>query len=192
MKNTVLKYGTISGLIAAILMFTSVLIEKRTGLGSSSEVIGYVGMVLSFIPLFLGVRSYRQTEGQGYVTFWKALNVGILIIVISGVFYTVSWLIVYYRVTPDFADKYSAYTIAEIKASGKDLKDTLFVKQQMTQYKEMANNPFLLAAYTFPESLPMGIIMTLLCGVFLMKKRPVISDAVVVSDENQPDSSTNP
>lgn len=196
MKSIVIKYGTISGLLSACLMFTSMLIEKKSGYSNNSAFLGYLGIVLSFIPLYLGVRTYRQTEGGGSLTFWKGLNVGILIIVISGLFYAVSWLMTYYWVTPDFPDKYSAFLVEQIKTSTKSLKDsveikkqlkdTVMVKQQMIQYKEMAKNPFIFGAITFTEPLPLGLILTLICAAVLRKNIPKVSEAVVVNEDENP------
>lgn len=174
MKNVVLKYGTISGLIGAALMFTTVLIQKKYGFASNSELLGYLGIALSFIPMFLGVRKFRETEGGGSITFWKALSIGVVIMVVSGIFYALSWLIIYYKVTPDFPEKYAAFAIEQMKTTGKDLKDTVLVKQQMAQYREMARNPFVLGALTFTEPLPLGLIMSLICAAILRKKPPTI------------------
>jgi hypothetical protein len=201
MKSIVIKYGTISGLIAAALMLTSMLIEKKSGYGSNTEFIGYMGIALAFIPLYLGMRQYRQTEGGGAMTFWKGLNVGIIIIVISGLFYAVSWLITYYWITPDFPDKYSAFLVGQIKSSvqnlkdtaaiHKQLRDTIMVKQQMVQYKEMAKNPLIFGAITFTEPLPLGIVLTLVCAAILRKNPApsqnsgVITDAVVVEGKTE-------
>jgi hypothetical protein len=174
MRTIVLKYGTISGLIASALMFISLIIENKSGFGSSSVVMGFIGMVLAFIPLYFGIREYRQTVGEGYVTFLKALNIGILIVVISGVFYTLSWMVIYYWVTPDFADKYCAAMVDQMKTASRPQKEIDQVVAEMTKYKEMCKNPFVLAAYTFPESLPMGIIISLICAGVLRKKPPTL------------------
>lgn len=201
MKKIVLKYGTISGLIAAALMFTTVLIEKKYGFGSTPPILGYAGIVLAFIPLYFGVKEYRETLGGGALTFLKGLNVGIIIIVISGLFYAISWLIVYYIVTPDFPEKYSAFLVEQIKGSvktlkdtaaiHKQLKDTVMVKQQMIQYKDMAKNPFIFGALTFTEPLPLGVVLALVCAGILRKKpknysgTEIVTDAVVVNENEE-------
>ena len=184
MKNIVLKYGTISGLISACLMFTSMLIEKKSGYSNNGEFLGYLGIALSFIPLYIGMRAYRQTVGGGSMTFLKGLNVGVIIILISGIFYSIAWLMTYYWVIPDFPEKYSAFLVEQIKASVKNLKDTvaikqqlkdtITVKQQMVQYKDMAKNPFVFGAITLTEPLPMGILLTLICAGILRKKPPTV------------------
>src|SRR5687767_16012022 len=72
-----------------------------------SEIIGYSTMVLSFIMVFIGIRTYRENAG-GMITFGKAFKVGILITLIACAVYVVAWEIVYYNFIPDFADRYAA------------------------------------------------------------------------------------
>jgi hypothetical protein len=175
MKKDILKYGTISGLITVAIMFGSTLYEKRNGFETTPSIVGYVGIILVFIPLYLGVRNYRETEGKGFITFWKALNTGIMIIVVSGVLYAISKLMIYYWITPDYPEKYSAYAIQQIKLSGKDLQDTITVKQQMAQLKETAKSPFLLGAVSFSQPLLLDIVMALLSAAMLMKKPPTMT-----------------
>ena len=66
------------------------------------------------------------------------------------------------------------------------LKDTVVIKQQMVQYKEMAKNPFTFGAITFTEPLPIGIVLTVVCAAILRKSPPAESqfiEAEEVKDE---------
>lgn len=146
------------------------LIQKKYGFESTPQYLGYVGIVLVFVPLYLGVRSYRENVMGGEINFMKALNAGIIIVVISSMLYTITWLIIYYQITPDFPEKYSAYLTQQIKTSGKNLKDTLTVQQQMVEYKEFARNPLKLGGVTFTEPLPIGLILALITAAMLRKK----------------------
>lgn len=174
MRSVVLKYGIILGLVTVAFMLGSILYENRSGFGTTPSILAYVGIVLVFIPIYLGIRKYREIEGKGFITFWKALNTGIIIIVISGVLFAISKVVIYYWLTPDYPEKYSAYMIQQIKLSGKELQDTLLVKQQMVQLKEMAKNPFILGAASFTQPLLLDIVMVLISAVILRKKPPTL------------------
>lgn len=174
MKSIVLKYGVISGLITVAIMLGSTLYEQRNGFGATPSIVAYIGVILIFIPIYLGIRNYREIEGKGFITFWKALNTGIIIIVISGVLFAISKVVIYYWITPDYPEKYSAYMMQQIKLSGKDLQDTVLVKQQMVQLKEMAKNPFILGAASFTQPLFLDIVMVLISAAILRKKSPTL------------------
>jgi hypothetical protein len=65
-------------------------------------------MVLAFLMIFAGVKTYRDNFAGGTVSFGKALQVGLLIMLIASVCYVATWQFVYhYR--PDYLDKYAAY-----------------------------------------------------------------------------------
>ncbi len=174
MKNIVLKYGTISGLITGLIMFASTLYENKYGFDTTPAFVGYLGIVVVFIPLYMGIKSFRQSEGGGYITFMKAMNVGVVTVAVSAVFYAISKLLIFYCLTPDYPEKYSAYIVHVIKSSGLNLQDTVPAKQQMVQLKEMTKNPLIFGANEFTFPLPLGIIMTLICAAILRKKPPAI------------------
>src|SRR6266705_1707453 len=49
-------------------MLGSIPFAKRIGF-DKAEFVGYTIMVLSFLMVFFGVRSYRENVGDGYITF---------------------------------------------------------------------------------------------------------------------------
>jgi hypothetical protein len=67
-------------------------------------------------------------------------------------------------------DKYSAYSIAKVKASGASPSAIQDKRQQLKKYKEMYDNPFLNAAVTFIEPFPIGLLITLISAAVLRKK----------------------
>src|SRR5437660_7551659 len=115
MKRIVLVFGLISGVISSAMMFLTVpLINRGTINFNNGEVIGYTAIFLSFLLVFFGIRSYRENAG-GVISFGRAFSVGILITLISCVFYVASWEIIYFKYMPDFGEKYAARTIATMR-----------------------------------------------------------------------------
>jgi len=110
MKKTVWTFGLISGVIISLMMLVTLPFMDAIGF-EKGEIIGYTTMVLSFLLVFFGIRSYRDSVGRGHVTFGRALAVGSLIVVISSLCYVATWQLVYYKLAPDFMQKYTAYTI---------------------------------------------------------------------------------
>src|ERR1044071_2734991 len=105
MKKNVLTFGLLSGLVSAVLMTANMLFIDNIGL-DRGLVVGYTVIVISFLFVYFGIRSYRDNVLGGHITFAKAFQAGILITLISCAFYVGSWLIVYYNFMPDFGDKY--------------------------------------------------------------------------------------
>src|ERR1700689_4567071 len=117
MKKTILTFGVISGAISSLMMVGTVPVRHMIGY-DKSIVIGYTSIVLSFLLVFFGIRSYRDNIGNGQITFLKAFAVGISITVISCICYVVTWEVIYYNFLPDFWDKYGAHLVEKLRASG--------------------------------------------------------------------------
>src|SRR5947209_8627139 len=83
-----------------------------------SEILGYTSMVLSFLLVFFGVRSYRDNVAGGAISFGKAFQVGILITLVTCAIYVIAWEIAYFNFFPNFLDQYSAHVIAKMRSSG--------------------------------------------------------------------------
>src|SRR6185295_4015104 len=80
-----------------------------------SLIIGYTTMVLAFLMVFFGVKSYRDNVAGGGVTFGRAFVVGLMITAVASVCYVATWEVIYHRFAPDYIDKYAAYTVDKMK-----------------------------------------------------------------------------
>lgn len=169
MKKTILVFGLISGALSSLMMVATVPFVDKIGF-DKGEYVGYTAIVLSFLLVFFGIRSYRDNVGNGQITFAKGFTVGIAITLISCVFYVVTWEVLYFTVMHGFMDKYSTYMVEKLKASGASAAAIQAEAQQMEKYKELYENPFFNAAMTFIEPFPVGLIITLISAAVLRKK----------------------
>lgn len=169
MKKTVWKFGLISGAIISALMMVTLPLENR--IGEHSLTVGYTTMVLAFLLIYFGVRSYRDNVGNGSIGFGRALAVGSLIAVISSVCYTATWEVIYFNFMPDFLTKYQAHEIDKVKASGASQAVIDQRASEMRKLAEMYNNPAFNAAMTFVEPLPVGLVIALVSAGALRRRR---------------------
>ena len=176
MKKTILTFGLISGAISSLMMVATVPFADRIDY-DRSEILGYTIIVLSFLLVFFGIRSYRDNVAGGQITFGKAFAVGICITLISCVCYVVTWEILYFKFLPDFMDKYSAHLVQKLQATGATSAVVQAKVAELRKYKEMYDNPLMNAAVTFLEPFPVGLGITLISAAVLRRK-PQVTDAV--------------
>ncbi|MBI3475210.1 MAG: DUF4199 domain-containing protein [Acidobacteria bacterium] len=169
MKKTILIFGLISGAISTLMMVVSMLYADKIGF-DRGYVVGYTAIVLSFLLVYFGIRSYRDNVGNGQITFAKGFAVGISITLISCLCYVVSWEILYFNFMPDFMDKYGAHMVEKLKASGATEATIQTKVQDLEKLKAMYKNPLFNAAMTFIEPFPVGLVITLLSALILKKK----------------------
>jgi Protein of unknown function (DUF4199) len=178
MKKTVLIFGLISGAVAAALMFITLPFADRIGF-ERGLIVGYTTIIISFLLVFFGIRSYRENIGGGAISFGRAFAVGILITLISCVCYVVAWEILYYNFMPDFVAKFTAHAVDKLKASGASAEAIQAKMEEMKQMKHILDNPFLNAAATFIEPFPVGLIITLISALILRKRKSSSSESAV-------------
>jgi hypothetical protein len=169
MKKTVLTFGLISGAMSSLMMLATVPLMHRIGF-DHGLVIGYTAIVLSFLLVFFGIRSYREQAG-GAITFGRAFTVGILITLISCVFYVATWQLIYFKLQPGFMDKWEAYAVEKVRADGGTPEAVEAARRQIRTFKEAYDNPLTNAAYTFVEPFPVGLLVTLISAAALRRKR---------------------
>jgi hypothetical protein len=170
MKRTVITFGLLSGALAISLMILAMLFQNRIGF-DYGFLIGYTVLILTCLLVFPGIRSYRENVGGGAISFGRAFAVGILISLIASVCYVVVWEIVYFNFMPDFCDRYAAYMIEKVKASGAGPQVIEAQMQKMREMKAILNNPLKNAAFSFLEPFPIGLLVTLISAAILRKKR---------------------
>lgn len=171
MKKTVLTFGLISGAVSSALMLLTAVLLDRIGF-DKGVIVGYTGIVLSFLLVFFGVRSYRENVGGGQITFGRALSVGLLITLISSLCYVITWEIVYFKLWPGFAEEYTNYVVEQIRASGASQQVIDAKLQEMKSMKALYDNPLFNAAVTFVEPFPIGLIVSLASASILRRRKP--------------------
>lgn len=170
MKKTVLIFGLISGVLSSAMMVATVPFTHNMSF-ATGLLIGYTAIVLSFLLVFFGVRSYRDNVGNGHITFTKAFAVGISITLISCLFYVATWEILYFKFLPsDFMDNYGNQTIEKLKASGASPAAVEAQVQQFQKFKQQYRNPLFNSMMTFIEPFPIGLAITLFSATVLRRK----------------------
>ena len=171
MKKTVLTFGIISGVIVAVLMGVNTIFADRIGFDRAIFA-GYAVMLVAFLLVFFGIKSYRDNIGGGEISFGRAFTVGILITLITCVFYVAIWEVMYYTVLHDFPEKYGNYLIEKSRASGATPEQIAQQLEQVKEMKALLDNPLLGPAVIFiSEPLPVGLVMTLISAAILRKRR---------------------
>jgi hypothetical protein len=174
MKKIIITFGVIAGLILAGFVFLiSGLCASDTISMDHGELIGYTTMAISLSMIFFGIKSYRDNVGKGKITFWKGIQIGLLITLIASVFYFAG-AEAYNVANPGFYDKImTKFTklqtekMQQAGASQEEIDKTVKFAGEMAKAME---NPFIFYAICLMELSPVGIIITLLSAAILRRK----------------------
>jgi len=171
MKKTVLTFGLISGLMISVLMGGSLLLANKIGSGHSM-VLGYTMMVASFLLVYFGIRSYRDNNLAGQISFGRAFACGILIAFITCICYVAMWEILYFNFMPHFMDSYWAAQIRKVQSSGLDPATTAAQVAAIEHSQQLYQSPIVNIAYTFMEP-PPGGLLTSLHSTAILRRKPL-------------------
>ena len=174
MKNTIIKYGLISGAMSAGGILIITLIFKFYGFDKigfeNSAYIGYSLIILSMAVIFWGIKSYRDNVNNGQVSFKNGLLIGLSIALISCICYSLMWMVVYYNFMPNFMDDYADFSIRKLKESGASEMELAKNQAQLQEFKDIYKTPLGVFGITLMEPLPIGILGAVVSAFILKKK----------------------
>ena len=171
MKKIVLTFGLISGGIMAGMFLLTIPFKEQIGF-DNGMIVGYTSMVIAGLLIYFGVKQYRDTVGGGVVTFGRAFLVGMLISTVASTVYVASWEVIFYGtdIGSEYMTGYQEYTIEKERAKGASQAELDAKVAELQKWGELYKNPFVNAAMTFLEPLPVGLVLALLSAGLLRRR----------------------
>ena len=186
MKRIVLTFGLIAGAILSVLMVLSIVVFKDVIGYDRGEIVGYTSMIVAFLLIYFGVRTYRDNVAGGRISFGRAFAVGGLIAVVASLCYVATWEVIYFKLIPNWGVEYRDHLVAKARAEGKSEEAIAKKKAETERFLEMYKNPVFNVAMTFLEPLPVALIVALVsAGVLSRRRKPDQSDQGVRALESQ-------
>lgn len=180
MKKTIWTFGLISGAILSVMMLVTIPFASSIGY-DRAEIIGYTTLVLAFLLIFFGIRSYRDNVAGGSVRFGQAFKVGALIALIASICYVATWEVIYFKIAPEFSDRFKAARLEKVRASGATAEEIARETAEIERFAVRYRNPFFNAAVTFIEPLPLGLVVALVSAGVLSRRRKTANGALAPS-----------
>ena len=168
MKKTILRFGIYGAITICILFLLGWYIGKNLDY-SAQEIIGYASMIISLSFVYFGIKHFRDKENEGFISFKKALLIGLLISLITAIAFGALDIIYIEFINPNFTAEYYAHTV-------EDMRNSLSAEEfevklaELESQKELFSNPifsFLLMALTV---FIIGFIISLISSLILQRK----------------------
>lgn len=163
-------YGLIAGVIVATLMLLTMPVGKENANYDMGEVLGYVSMIAALSMIFFGVKALRDKYLGGTITFGKALSTGLLITLVAGIIYCITWEVYYQQSGATFMADYTSYYIKKMQEEGASSQEVEEMKASMASMAELYENPVIRFGMTLMEIAPVGLIISLICAALLRRK----------------------
>jgi hypothetical protein len=169
MKKIILFYGLIAGtIVGSMLLITMPLYEKGQLNWENGQLLGYSTMVIALAQVFFGIKSYRDHDAQGKISFGKGLQIGVLITLVASLVYASAWEVSYRTMSDSYIEKMSQMYFDKLKEKGAKPEELTAAKAQFDLYQNNVIIRFLISA--FMEMFPVGLIISLISAGLLRKK----------------------
>jgi hypothetical protein len=186
MKRIVLTYGLIAGAIVGAMLLITVPMYKAGTLNlDNGELLGYTTMTIALSLIFFGVKSYRDNNLGGEISFGRAVQVGLLIMLVAGAIYALCWEVSYRNMGEEFVAKIDQHYMDKMKADGASEAELAEAKADWESFGELYKNPIIRFGVTIMEITPVGVVLTLLSAALLRRK-----DFLPAEDKGSPNQKT--
>ena len=172
MKKTAFRFG-MYGVYTMIIFF---LVEwfifgDDTKDYSVREIVGWVGIVLSTIFVYFGIKYYRDRQNNGMLSFGEGLKLGVLLTLLPALAFGII-NVLYILLDPGFLDSYYNSQVEQLKNTvpPAELDSKLKAVQEE---KEMFANPLVQFIVMFLSVFVVGLIITVISALILKRKADV-------------------
>ena len=172
MKKTALRFGLYSVYAILILFIGEWLIFRNQAENFDvREVVGWIGIVLSVVFVFFGLKYYRDKHNGGYLGFGEGLKLGLLIVLFPSVVFGLFNLFYIEVLDPDFLDKYYNYQVEKMRNSVPAGEFEARLKD-VQEDRKMFESSFVQFAVMFLSVFVVGLVVTII-STLVLKRRPV-------------------
>jgi hypothetical protein len=166
MLKTALVFGSISGAIVISTLILGLALSGGQG-AFSSELFGYLVMIIALSMIFFGIKRYRDRELGGVIKFGAAFLMGLAIAAVAGVIYVAVWEVYLAATNYAFMDSYTAAVLEAKRAEGVSGPALETLANEMRTLNEQYANPLFRVPMTFLEIFPVGLIVALISAALL-------------------------
>ena len=170
--KTYLVYGVINAIAAALLNLVLYLTGYQTEKLSTGQYLGYIGIVIFFVVLFLGMREAREAKPDKAISYGGALGAAVMIALFSGLFGAVYTYIHFSFINTDYAQYVADMTRQKLAAKG-------LAEAQIDAAIKMSSlfmKPVLLAIFGVISWVFMGTIGGLILAIFVKREPAPLTD----------------
>ena len=167
MKKTIVRYGGFSVIFMVLFFLAEMMVFANKNDFKVQEIFGWVGIFISTMFIFFGIRYYRDRHNHGSLSFGRGLKVGLLILLMPSLTFGI-FNVIYVMLNPDFMDTYYNYQVTQLKESLPAGEAALKI-QAMEKDKEMFMSPAVQFFAMFFSVFAVGLVVTVISALVLRR-----------------------
>jgi len=157
-----MNYGTLYGLagIAVTLLFYFL------GIDIQSKIPRLINVAVLVVFIYMGIKSYRDEDLSGFISYGKSLGTGTLISLFGGIISAIFTVIFFTYIAPEVAEQI-------INSSQEELAEKGMSEDQIEQAINMTRmfmSPVWLFLFSILGATFMGFVLSLIISIFTKKE----------------------
>jgi hypothetical protein len=172
MQRIVWRYGGFSVMIVVFYFICTWLLFKSPNY-TNQAILNWIGIVLSLIFVFVGIKEYRDSVNQGVLSFAEGMKVGILIVLLPTLAFGLLDVLYVKYLDPGFFDKYYAWVVNKMQAKFPANEWAARLKK-IQQRRSFFGNPMAQFVVMSLSVFVVGLIITAISTLLLKRKHPFI------------------
>ncbi|MFZ7115090.1 MAG: DUF4199 domain-containing protein [Bacteroidota bacterium] len=157
-----MTYGAICGLVSIVLF----LLFYFMGTDIQSRAPQYLSYAVLVIVIIMGIKSYRDQDLGGYISYSKALGTGTLIALYSGIISAAFSIIFFMFIAPEMTEQIIAAAQENMAKQGMSEEQM----QMGIDWTRKFMQPTWLFTFSVLTTVFLGFVFSLLIAVFLKKE----------------------
>jgi hypothetical protein len=157
-----MNYGTLNGLagVALTLLFYFIGTDMQSKI---PQLTGYAVLILFIV---MGIKSYRDEDLGGYISYGKSLGTGTLISLFGGIISAIFIVIFFTYIAPELPQQILEGTQQKLAERGMNEEQ---IEQAMSMTKKFMS-PVILFIFGIVGTVFMGFIFSLIISIFMKKE----------------------
>lgn len=165
-----MNYGTLSGLSGVVIF----LLFYFMGTDIQSKLPQWISYVILIIFIIIGIKSYRDEDLGGFISYGKSLGTGILIAIFSGIIGAVFGVVFFTYIAPEMIDRIIESVQEDLSAKGMSESQI----EQAVSYTRKFMTPMWLFAFSVISSAFMGLLFSLIISIFTRKEQSMFNSNI--------------
>jgi hypothetical protein len=158
-----MNYGALLGLALVIYSLILWMLDLST-----SRSLGYVSYLIIIAGLFLGMKMFRDQESGGFITYGRALGLGVMISLFAAIISGFFGYIFFKFLDPGMIEKIALMAEEQLYERGMPEEQI----EMALNAQKMFMKPGFLAITSFIGYVFMGFIFSLIIAIFVKKDAP--------------------
>ncbi len=162
-RKTMLSYGVMLGIASIIL---SVLNYSFGNIYKPHWAFNVLGPLLFIGFIIYGIKAFKLSN-EGFLKLSQAIKIGLGIAIIAGIISGLYQFVFMNYIEPDYMTKVAEVQEQMMYEKFPDMDEAIIEKQ--LEITQKFSNPGIMVAFTIAGSLIMGLIISLIAGLFMKK-----------------------